>query len=156
MELSEFHLDLPLLCQMNVLGPAEVLPFREVASPALEYPCTAGVCTLGLTLFEPQQSCNALAGPEDFLAKHRQALESPYVSSHLHQWIDLIFGYKQTGPAAGKCVTLDQQHSHLHQCSILIFGFKQTGPAESRCHSLSADKEQRACCQGDDEKAWQG
>ncbi|XP_043473814.1 neurobeachin isoform X6 [Leptopilina heterotoma] len=38
--------------------------------------------------------------PEEFVRINRMALESEFVSSQLHQWIDLIFGYKQRGPEA--------------------------------------------------------
>jgi hypothetical protein len=38
----------------------------------------------------------------EFIRIQREALESDYVSQHLHEWIDLIFGYKQRGEEAIK------------------------------------------------------
>ncbi|KAH6554872.1 hypothetical protein KP509_1Z300400 [Ceratopteris richardii] len=51
--------------------------------------------------------CNS---PEDFIIKHREALECKNVSKSLHLWIDLIFGFKQRGEAA---LSADNVFHHL-------------------------------------------
>jgi len=40
--------------------------------------------------------------PEEFIMKHREALECDYVSQNLHKWIDLIFGSRQRGKKAAE------------------------------------------------------
>ncbi|XP_072831947.1 lipopolysaccharide-responsive and beige-like anchor protein isoform X1 [Vicugna pacos] len=43
---------------------------------------------------------------EEFVRINRLALESEFVSCQLHQWIDLIFGYKQQGPEAVRALNV--------------------------------------------------
>nr|KAK5440875.1 Beige protein-like 1 [Exophiala xenobiotica] len=48
----------------------------------------------------------AKGDPRIFIARQREALESPHVSKNLHKWIDLIFGCKQKGEAAVEAVNV--------------------------------------------------
>ncbi|XP_035828113.1 lysosomal-trafficking regulator isoform X2 [Aplysia californica] len=44
--------------------------------------------------------------PRLFVLIHRQALESEFVTFHLSNWIDLVFGYKQQGEEAVKAINV--------------------------------------------------
>ncbi|KAK3604703.1 hypothetical protein CHS0354_008265 [Potamilus streckersoni] len=44
--------------------------------------------------------------PRLFILIHRQALESDFISQNIHNWIDLVFGYKQQGENAVKAINV--------------------------------------------------
>ncbi|XP_006897794.1 PREDICTED: WD repeat- and FYVE domain-containing protein 4-like [Elephantulus edwardii] len=67
---------------------------------AVEFGCMQDGTVLGDVQLPPW----ADGDPRKFISLHRQALESDFVSANLHHWIDLIFGYKQQGPAAVEAV----------------------------------------------------
>jgi hypothetical protein len=59
------------------------------------------------------------SSPEEFIRMHMDALESDYISSRLHSWIDLTFGFRMTGQAAAqsKNVYLGLIDNHTHPIS---------------------------------------
>ncbi|KAH6788519.1 binding protein [Perilla frutescens var. frutescens] len=82
----------------------------------------------------------AKGSAEEFISKNREALESEYVSSNIHNWIDLVFGYKQRGKPAVEAanifyyltyegaVNLDNMEDDLQRSAIedQIANFGQT------------------------------
>ncbi|KAL5970474.1 Lysosomal-trafficking regulator [Taenia solium] len=48
----------------------------------------------------------AKGDPRLFVLVNRAALESPYVTAHIPEWIDLVFGYKQTGRWGERAINL--------------------------------------------------
>lgn len=62
----------------------------------------------------------AKGDPREFIRQHRKALECDYVSSRLHLWIDLIFGYKQRGEAAKEAVNVFHHWFYADSAGIFI------------------------------------
>ena len=68
------------------------------------------------------------SNPRLFILIMRQALESNYVSCNLNNWIDLIFGFKQSGRAALDAINCYHPACYVSRNKkIIFFNFCYTG-----------------------------
>lgn len=81
-----------------------------------------------------------ISSAEEFVDYHYHVLESNEVSNNLHQWIDLVFGFKLSGKAAKQ-----EKNVHLslvdHHSEIRNYGVVQlfTFPHPKRCTKKDPD-----------------
>lgn len=76
------------------------------------------------------------ATPEEFIKLHRDALESDRVSSQIHQWIDITFGYKMSGEAA------------LAAKNVMLHASDPTQPRSVGRRQLFTQPHPARCCLG--------
>lgn len=135
-------------CCTNHADLKELIPeFYDTKLPADEWLTNTKHLDLGTTqnlmrVGDVELPPWAHGDPIEFVSKNRDALESEYVSDHLHHWIDLIFGYQQQGDEAVLadnctfCIVLDVAGCLLISrafWSVLLFIIRRS--SGSRKHS---------------------
>ncbi|XP_042565532.1 WD repeat- and FYVE domain-containing protein 4 isoform X2 [Clupea harengus] len=86
------------------------LPDFLINTNNLQFGCMQDGTSLGDVVLPPW----AKGDPQEFIRIHREALESEYVSAHLHLWVDLIFGVRQQGPAAVEAINSFHPYFYPH------------------------------------------
>ncbi|KPP72299.1 hypothetical protein Z043_108709, partial [Scleropages formosus] len=129
------------------------LPDFLVNSNSFELGCLQDGTPLGDVVLPPW----AKGDPQEFIRMHREALECDYVSAHLHLWIDLIFGFKQQGPAAVEAINTFHPYFYAEKLDVdnlkdplkkhTILGYLLSKPHPPRTgHKSSVAKELSAVC----------
>ncbi|CAO1635423.1 unnamed protein product [Sympodiomycopsis kandeliae] len=76
----------------------------------------------------------ARGDPLVFVQKNREALESEHVSANLHHWIDLVFGYRQSGPEAVKAINVFHPLSYAGE--VDLEGIQDPNERRAACQTV--------------------